>query len=307
MMQRARQFVFDHFERLLVVIVVASMVVIHAVIDYKVAFLSFYFLPVIIAGFYVGRTTAVWSSVLIVSLVAFFQVAVGLEGDPGLDAHMALTLIPWAGFLILTGHVVGTLVMQRDRAARDLRETYITMLELLTFYLESKDRHRGHSYRVAQRATDIASELGMGERELESLRVAALLHEIGAGDPKLQRLFTIHPQALERMPVADSLRSASEVLAEYSRYHELVGADWPVDQVRVSLATKVLAVADAFETLQLPNEIRSGFPPFAALEEIERGAGRTFGSEAVRALRTVASRPEQAERSSGRIKLVAQA
>ena len=305
MLNRTKSFVFDHFERLLVVLVVASMLVIHAAIDYKLAFLSFYFLPVIIAGFYVGRRSAIWAAVLIVALVVFFQVAVGLNGTAGLDLHMFLTLIPWAGFLILTGQVVGSLAEQRERAAHDLRETYITLLELITFYLESRDRHRGHSYRVAQRATQIAAELGLSPRDTDTVRVAALLHEIGAGDPKLQRLFTIHPEAIEKLPVARSLHAASEVLSEYARYHELVGADWPVDEVRVSMPTKILAVADAFETLQLPNEIRTGFPPFAALEEIERGAGRTFGTEAVKALRVVASRPEEGERrSSGAIRLV---
>ena len=304
MLTRAKHFVIANFERLLVVLVVASLLLIHAAIDYKFAFLSFYFLPVIIAGFYLGVTAAVWSAVLIVSLVVFFQAVVGLSGAPGLDLHTLLTLVPWAGFLVITGHVVGTLAEQRERAARDLRETYITMLELLTFYLESRDRHRGHSYQVAQRATEIAREMALPEGELEALRVAALLHEIGAGDPKLQRLFTIHPAALEKLPVARALRAASELLGEYARYHELVGADWPVDEVRVATATKILAVADAYETLQLPGEVRTAMPPFAALEEIERGAGRVFGTDAVRALKKVVAKPEPAERGSSRIALV---
>src|SRR3712207_9582667 len=80
---RVKWFIFRHFERLLVVLLVASMLLIHAYIDHKVAFLSFYYLPIIAAGFYLGRHPAVWSAVLVVGLVVFFQLVVGLDGAAG--------------------------------------------------------------------------------------------------------------------------------------------------------------------------------------------------------------------------------
>ena len=55
---------------------------------------------------------------------------------------------------------------------------------------------------------------------------------------------------------------------------------------------KILAVADAFETLQMATPVRVAFPKWSALEEVEKGAGKTFAKDAVRALRTVAGRPE---------------
>src|SRR5215210_5181597 len=136
MIERLKLFVLANFEALFVLIVVAAMLVIHAVIDYKIAFLSFYFLPIITAGFYLGRNTGVLVAVMTVMLVAFFQAITGVVGPAGFRTSALLMLGPWAGFLILTGHVVGTLAEQKERAARDLRETYVTLLELLTFYLE---------------------------------------------------------------------------------------------------------------------------------------------------------------------------
>ena len=298
MLERAKLFVLANFERLLVLIVVAAMLVIHAVIDYKIAFLSFYFLPIITAGFYLGRNSGILAAVMTVMLVAFFQAISGVVGPPGFRPSVFLMLGPWAGFLILTGHVVGMLAEQKDRAARDLRETYVTMLELLTFYLEGRDHHRGHSYRVAQTAKALGTKLGLEEGKLEDLRVAGLLHEIGANDPQLQRLFNIHPVTIENVPVARALRGARDLLAEYARYHELVGIDWPVDQVAVSEATKILAVADAYESLMITTDTRHAMTPWSALDEIEMGAGRTFGSKAVAALRSVKGRPEDAERPS---------
>ena len=87
--------------------------VINQLIEQKFAFLSFYYLPVILAGFYGGRRFAVVSAVFIASLAFFFQALEGLGMDAGLTQQALLTLVPWAGFLILTGYVVGGLAEQR--------------------------------------------------------------------------------------------------------------------------------------------------------------------------------------------------
>ena len=79
---RAPWFVFEHFELVLVLLLVGSMLAIHWFIDEKIAFLSFYYLPVIAAGFYLGRRSAVWSSVFIVVLVAFLRRSLGSTGPP---------------------------------------------------------------------------------------------------------------------------------------------------------------------------------------------------------------------------------
>jgi hypothetical protein len=298
-LDHARWFVFEHFEAVLVLLLVGSMLAIHWFIDEKVAFLNFYYLPVIAAGFYLGRRSAVWSSVLIVVLVAFFEGFVGLNGPAafaaGVNLQVALTMVPWAGFLILTGYVVGTLADQRRERLEDLKRAYMTMLELMTFHLESSERHNsGHSFRVAERAVKLGQELSMRSGELEDLRVAALLHELGPQDPRLLRLFEQFPGDVRQLPIASSMRAALDLVSEYSHYHEHVGADWPVDLVRGSLAVKVLAVADAFETLQMPSPNRPPFSPWGAVEEIERGAGQIFATDVVTALRKLAAAPERA-------------
>lgn len=294
LLDRAKWFVFEHFELLLIALLVSSMLLIHWYVDYKVAFLNFYYLPVIAAGFYLGRNGAVWSSVFIVALVGFFQSVVGLGGVPGLDAIVLITLVPWAGFLILTGYTVGHLADQRKARLEDLTSSYMSMLELLTFHLESSERQsKGHSYRVAERSVAIAKQLEMTSHEQENVRVAALLHELGPQDPRLIRLFEQFPGAMKELPIAKSMREALDLVQEYSRYHDHIGNDFPVDALRVSLGAKVLAVADAFETLQMPSPNRPPFSPWSALEEIERGAGNTFGTEVVRALRKVAAMPDR--------------
>lgn len=282
--EQAKNFVFRHFENVLVVLLVASTLVIHFFIEYKLAFLSFYYLPIIAAGFLVGRRMAVWAAVLVVLLVTYVQASTGLSGNPGIGAEELMHLIPWGGFMILTGYAVGVLAEHRRARTDDVRMTYLTMVELLTLHVDSNDRmRRGHSYRVGERAVLLARELGLNESQQEDLRVAGLLHEVGPGDPRLLRVMANMPSAMD--PRMSSMGKALRLVDEYSHYHEIVSTGWPVDDSRISTGAKILAVADAYETLQTPTPTRQAFAPWTALEEIERGAGTTFATSIVKALR----------------------
>ncbi len=286
--EHAKRFVYRHFERLLVVLLVASLLIIHFFIEYKLAFLSFYYLPVIAAGFFVGRRMAVWASFFVVLLVSFLQSMQGLNGRAGIGTEELLYLIPWGGFLILTGYAVGFLAEQRKARTEDVRSTYLRMLELLTIHVDSSDRmRRGHSYRVGERAVALGRELGLTDSQQEDVRIAGLLHEIGPRDPRLVRVMSDVPTANDSK--LNSMRKALRLVDEYSHYHEIVSTGWPVDDTRITVGAKILAVADAFETLQTPTPTRQAFAPWTALEEIERGAGSTFASEVVRALRKTAT------------------
>lgn len=297
--EKTRWFLFEHFEKALVVLLVLSLLVIHRAVDYKLAFLSFYYLPIILAGFLVGRNTAVWSAVLIVNLVLFFQLVQGLQGEPGFNVAVTLTLVPWAGFLILTGFVVGTLAEQRQARLDDVKHSYLAMLELLTFSLETAEHeNRGHSHRVAELAARVARGLGLREPEVENIRVAALMHEVGPDNPRLLSLVARFPGEIKSLPIAGALRGATTLLTEYSRYYEIVGDDWPVDQLPISIGAKILAVADAYETLQLDSPLRPALAPWTAMAEIEKGAGRVFASEVVQVLRRVAGLPVRASREA---------
>jgi HD domain len=300
---RVKRALYDHFEQTLVVVLMASLLLINFAVDDKFAFLSFYYLPVIAAGFLLGRNRAVWAAVLTVLLVAFFQAVTGLGGTPGLSIAALMYFGPWGGFLILTGYVVGTLSDQRKERADDVKRTYFALLELLTFRLDAAERHRrGHSYRVAERAMAIGRQLGMNGDQIEDLRVAGLMHEMGPQDPRVARMFADFPREIREVPVAASMRAALDTVTAYGRYHELLGDDWPVDALRIPMPVKILAVADAYETLLTPTDTRPPLAPWNALEEIDRSAGRTFATEVVHALRH-AIVPEGAEQAEDKVPL----
>src|SRR5207244_9149204 len=95
--ERAKLFFFRHFERIFVLVLVLAMAAIHALVDQKFAFLSFYYLPMILAGFYGGRRFAVMAGVFVVALVFYYQYFVGLDMLPGFSASPLPALVPWAG------------------------------------------------------------------------------------------------------------------------------------------------------------------------------------------------------------------
>jgi hypothetical protein len=287
-----QRFVLKYFERVLVLLLVASLLVINSLIEQKFAFLSFYYLPIILAGFYGGRRFAVVSGLFIGLLVFFLQATQGMGMEPGLSEDAILTLVPWAGFLILTGYVVGGLAEQRAARLADLKNAYMATLEVLTFHIESTENNQeGHSTRVAELAAAMGAELKLSEAELENLRIASLLHEVGTADQRLLKLLS-RSVTDESLAVARALRGAAEIIAEYSHYYEIVGDDWDIEALPMAITVKVLAVADAFETLQMATPVRPAFTRWSALEEVEKSAGKTFAREAVRALRVVAGRPE---------------
>jgi hypothetical protein len=298
-LERAKLFFFRYFEQIFVLLLVLAMVAIHNLVDQKFAFLSFYYLPMILAGFYGGRRFAVMAGVFVVGLVFYWQEMKGLDMLPGLYGDALLHLVPWAGFLILTGYVVGGLAEQRQARLAEVKNAYLATLELLTYHIESTERNQqGHSNRVSGVAVAIAHELGLPEDDAEDLRVAALLHEVGTRDARLLRLLS-RSVTDSSVTVARAMRGAAEIIGEYGHYYEIVGEDWDIEALPLPLTVKVLAVADAFETLQMATPVRPAFPKWSALEEVEKGAGKTFAKDAVRALRAVADRPEGAAAEPG--------
>lgn len=111
-------------DALIVGLVLTAIGVILYFLDQKLAFLNFFFLPVLVAGYYVSARTAVLSGMLSVAWVAFFVVL-----DPG-DFHQEMTrlglylsLLLWASFLTLSGAIVGLLAdRMRGKVARTERD-----------------------------------------------------------------------------------------------------------------------------------------------------------------------------------------
>ncbi len=218
-MQRTRQFIADNVEKICVLLILVGIGLTHFFVLYKLPFLSFYYLPVLLAAWGCGRRTALLISVLAVFLVvlyavatpANFSVAIADETDKLDRAKQAgapkaeiaaiedeisqsrcdihFSLATWGSFLILAAILVGTLYEQKEKQAAELKQAYVGILEMLTKCLECTDRHvLGHSQRVAELGVEIARELGLSESAIEKVRIGGLLHDIGKVDVSVKAL-----------------------------------------------------------------------------------------------------------------------
>jgi len=305
-MEQFKQFILRHFEKLLVCIILATAFIGTYLVEEKFIILNFYYLPVLVAGYFLGRRmgvlTAVFSilAVLICTLAfpqRFFTSKEILRGVAQLSS--------WSGFLILASITVGTLYERNEQRVKELKNAYIGVLEILSKYLESTDRYtKGHSVRVSELATDIGIAMELPRSEVENIRVAGLLHDIGkieiSGEilRKAAKLTTEERELMEWHTVKGAyiLSAVGSVLKEVvpiviAHHKHFVDALEGNNggTMKVPLGARVIAVADAFDAMTTDRPYRKGMPPWEALQEIVAKTGKQFDPEVVGAFKRVVS------------------
>lgn len=87
--------------------------------------------------------------------------------------------------IIRTIHSIRDIIKKQQREELDKRKKHIEemslqLMKMLSTTIEAKDEYtRGHSHRVAEYSVLIARELGWSGKDLENLKNAAYLHDIG--------------------------------------------------------------------------------------------------------------------------------
>jgi response regulator RpfG family c-di-GMP phosphodiesterase len=166
--------------------------------------------------------------------------------------------------------VAGLLVRER-RVQRDL-DAAADALIILATALESHDRSTmGHSERIAARAVGIAQVLGLDDAAVRTVRLGALLRDIGNAKlppalvQKAGELNAGEREMVERHPILGEeilkgLTPLRAVLPIVRWHHErLDGAGYP-DHIRAEqlpLEVRIVTVADRFEALLLDRTDRA--------------------------------------------------
>jgi putative nucleotidyltransferase with HDIG domain len=301
-MDRLKHLFFNHFEELLVLTLTLGVVSINFFIVQKLAFLNFYYIPVLISGYVLGKRMSILTSIFCVLLVTFTAVnnfdVFRIEQTSRLLS--ATDLVLWGCFLILAGYVVGTLYEQKEKSITELKDAYVGVLEILAKYLESYDRYtRSHSLRVADYATNTAIAMGLPRHEVENIKVAALLHDIGKIDissdliKKAAALTDEEKEIVDEHPrkgiellymVGTVLRDAMPIVEAHHTYFVEGGKERGKP---IPVGARILAVADAFDAMVTDRPYRKGKPHWEALEELERCSGTQFDPHVVEAFKRV--------------------
>jgi len=303
-MEKFKLFVLKHFEELLVVTIGLMIIVVNFFVIQKLAFLNFYYLPVLVGGYVMGRKMAILASLFCTALIAFSAInnpQIFLVEQGAL--LLATDLVVWSGFLILTAYMVGTLYEQKEKKISELRNAYIGVLEILAKYLESYDRDtRCHSLRVADYASSIAVAMDLPQAEAENIKVAALLHDIGKIDissdliKKAASLSTEEKEIIASHPhkgvellsaVGGVLKDAMPIVeAHHSFFVECKSLE-DRKAKNIPLGARILSVADSFDAMVTDRPYRKGMPLWEAMEELEKCSGTQFDPQVVDAFKRV--------------------
>ena len=205
-----------------------------------------------------------------------------------------------AGLLVLilivygTGHTVFT-------SYAELRTAHESTLRGFVKTLETRDLYtRGHTERVAYFSQLIGQELGFSGTQLEHMRWAALVHDMGKlaipielmqkqgklTDDEYRRLRTATHRVDDLLSEVDFLRPMIEVCsgAHPRLPEEDFGQTGHRHTTSPTLDQKVLAIADAFDAMTSVRGYRMAMSQRAAIESLKADETPLYDSDVVEAL-----------------------
>ncbi|GAA0920538.1 HD-GYP domain-containing protein [Nonomuraea longicatena] len=192
------------------------------------------------------------------------------------------------------------------------QRSYDATIAALCQAVETKDYYtRGHCTRVSLASTMIAQEIGMGVERLRAIRYAGMLHDVGKlGVPTkvLQKegalteeefaAIQLHPmRGLEIVRGIDFLDEAFAGIMHHHERHDGKGYPMGLAGSEIPEFARVIAVADAFDSMTSDRSYRGARPVEVAVRELERGAGTQFDPVMVAAfIRALEQEPWQPPR-----------
>ena len=175
---------------------------------------------------------------------------------------------------------------------------YKRQVYALTAAIDAKDHFTfGHSQRVARYACAIAEEMNASKEEVELIRTASLLHDIGKiGVPEsiLTKQTSLSDEEYETMKrhvdmsitIIKYIPSFSHVIPAVMGHHERWdGYGYPrkIAGENIPFSARCIAIADAFDAITSDRHYKSFLSTEHALEEIERNAGTQFDPQLAQA------------------------
>ena len=184
-MEKLKRYVFDHFESHFILTILVSVILINFFVYSKVAFLNFYYLPIMLAGYYLGRRTAVLGAFFTVLMVWIFVLAdlhhYYVQEE---KFHLYFHLTVWAGFLILSGWVIGGL-KEKLRFTDELREELAQEKQLVDI---TNKRLNDYSTQLETKVSERTQELERTQGNVESLKTRVEDTLFSVMDSKVARL-----------------------------------------------------------------------------------------------------------------------
>ncbi len=177
-----------------------------------------------------------------------------------------------------------------------LPQAVLDTVTSLAFAIDAKDHYtQGHSQKVSAYAALIAEQMGMGDAEIEEIRLGGVLHDIGkVAIPEniLNKSGPLNPDEWDTMKshvtfgakILDPLTPLVRVREMVLHHHEYFdGSGYPdaLAGEQIPLGARIIAVADAFDTITSDRTYKKARAAEDALNELERCANAQFDGRIV--------------------------
>lgn len=170
-MNQFKDYLFKNFESVFILLILVSVSLVNYFIYSKIAFLNFYYLPIMVAGYYLGKRLAVLGAFL-TGLMVWVFVLVDEEKfitqSGSFDLYFNLTV--WMCFLILAGWLIGSV-------SEKFKQEYEKSLQLQKDLTQEKERLdisnqqlNEHSAQLETRVAERTEELERSHHTIETLK-----------------------------------------------------------------------------------------------------------------------------------------
>ncbi len=153
----------------------------------------------------------------------------------------------------------------------------------------------GASQLIADMAADIGRAVGLPDGDIDRIRTASLLHDLGklaipdeilskpaALTPREWRTIVEHPKigqvVLEQ---AGAIRDAAAIVLHHHEWFDGHGYPHGLAGAEIPIGSRIVAIADAYEAMISDRPYKRAMPHQAALEELRRQRGIQFDPELV--------------------------
>jgi putative nucleotidyltransferase with HDIG domain len=186
-----------------------------------------------------------------------------------------------------------------------LEQITVATLEALVNALEAKDPYlAGHSARVAAMSATIAAEMGLNDDEVEQVRTAGRLHDlgkIGTRESVLNKKGPLTPEEYEH--VKQHVVIGSQILAPLSHLGPIIGFvrhhherwdgtgypdGWGGDAI--PLGARIIGATEIYDALTTARSYQDKLTPAEATERMRILSGTTIGPQVMDALNAVVAR-----------------
>jgi HD-GYP domain-containing protein (c-di-GMP phosphodiesterase class II) len=171
MMEKLKLYLTQYFEHTFVLLILLATSVLNYFVPYKIAFLNFYFLPIILGAYYLGQRRAMLGAVFCLIMVLGYML---LDPSAFISDHSAdgvyLHLTIWGGFLILAGAVVGRLQENLKKEVSNALQLNGQLEQSQQELNETNIQLRDSNQNLEERVQERTLELQQSKTAVESLK-----------------------------------------------------------------------------------------------------------------------------------------